>query len=263
MSPHEVIESRVLGAFRLIENPTQAVVKRPLNVSAANSAFIRNRSYHYVISNAAGLTHHTEAFSEPPELPPLETVDIDINVHDPMHRYLPRITTVSLPRDPDPEHAGQANSLFRAIPVQMYAAPTFSMHPNWSGIRTSLSIAGSPDEPVPGALLRVIRSSDDVVLARGYSDPRGEALVIIPGIPITNFSSSSDDEDDSDASGTVTISETAVRVEVIADAALPWPVDPDLLEANRASLIREGDEPLLLTLHTGQIKTLSIEVDLT
>ena len=262
MSLHEVIESRVLGALRLIENPTQAVVKRPLNVSAANSAFIRNRSYHYVISHTAGLTHHTEAFAEPPELPPVEDIDIDINVHDPMHRYLPRITTVSLPRDPDPEHAGQPNSLFRAIPVQMYAAPTFPMHPNWSGIRASLSIAGNPDEPVRGALLRVIRSGDDdVVLARGYSDPRGEALVIIPGIPITNFSSS--DEEDVDASGPVTISETAVRVEVIVDAALPWPVNPDVLEANRATWMREGDEPILLTLHTGQIKTLSIEVDLT
>ncbi len=261
MSLHEVIESRVLGAFRCIENPTQAVIKRPLDVSAANSSFIRNCSYHYVITNTAGLRRHTEAFVEPPELPPLETIDIDIDVHDPQHRYLPRITTVSLPRDPDPEHTGQANSLFRAIPVQMYAAPTFPMHPNWSGIRASLTIAGSPEEPVRGALLRVIRSSDDSVLARGYSDPRGEVLVIIPGLPITNFSSS--DDEDFDASGPVTIPETAVRIEVIVETALPWPVNPDEIEANRVAWIREGDEPILLTLHTGQIKTLSIEVDLT
>ena len=105
MSLHDVIESRVLGAFRLIDNPTQAVIKRPLNVSAANTTFIRNRSYHYVISNTAGLDHHVEAFSEPPPTPPLGDIDIDINVHDPMHRYLPRITTIELPRDPHPDHA--------------------------------------------------------------------------------------------------------------------------------------------------------------
>lgn len=261
MPLHEVIESRVLGAFRLIDNPTQAVVKRPLDVSAANTSFIRNRSYHYIISNTAGLEHHTKAFAEPPASPPLEDIEVDINVDDPMQRYLPRLTTISLPRDPDPDHADQAESLFHAIPVQMYAGPTFPMHPNWSGIRASISIKDSPDVPVPGALLRIIRTSDDVVLDRGYSDRRGEALIIIPGIPITNFATS-EDEDDFDASGPVVISETAVRVEVIVDDSLPWPVNPDVLESNRTSWIREADEPIQLTLRTGQIETINISVDL-
>jgi hypothetical protein len=262
MSLHEVIDSRVLGAFRLIDHSTQAVIKRPLNVSATDTTFIRNRSYHYVISDTAGLEQHTEAFSEPPPTPPLGDIDLDVYVHDPMHRYLPRITAISLPRDPLPENADEADSLFQPVAVQMYAAPTFPMHPNWSGIRASLSIEGSED-PVPGALLRVIRTSDDAVLARGISDQRGEALVIIPGIPITNFSTStSEDDEDVDASGPVVISETAARVEVIVDDALPWPVNPDVLEANRASWIREGDEPILLTLRTGQIETINIEVDL-
>lgn len=260
MSLREVIDSRVLGAFRLIDNPTQAVIKRPLNVSATDTSFIRNRSHHYVISKTAGLEHHTEAFSEPPPSPPLGDVDLDINVHDPVHRYLPRITTISLPRDPLPENADDADSLFQAVPVQMYAAPTFPMHPNWSGIRASLLIEGAED-PVPGALLRVIRTSDDVVLARGISDPRGETLVVVPGIPITNFTVS-DEEDDFDASGPVVISETAVQVEVIVNDALPWPVNPDVLEANRETWIREGDEPILLTLRTGQIEAINIEVDL-
>jgi hypothetical protein len=35
-----------------------------------------------------------------------------------------------------------------------------------------------------------------------------------------------------------------------------------VLEANHASWIREGDEPILLTLRTGQIETINIEVDL-
>lgn len=261
MSLHEVIDSRVLGAFRLIDNPTQAVVKRPLNVSAENTTLIRNRSYHYIISNTAGLEHHTTAFTEPPPSPPLGDIEIDINVSDPMRRYLPRLTKISLPRDSHSDHADQAGSLFQAIPVQMYATPTFPVHPNWSGIRASISIQGSPDVPVPGALLRVIRTSDDVVLDRGYSDQRGEALIIIPGIPITNFATS-EDEEDFDASGPVVISETAVRVEVIVDDALPWPVNPDVLESNSTTWIRETDEPILLTLRTGQIETINISVDL-
>lgn len=257
----EHVDSRVLGAFRLIDNPTQAVIKRQLDVSATHTSFIRNRSYHYVISNTAELEHHTQTFAEAPTSPPLGDVEITINVEDPLLRYLPRLKTISLPRDPHPGHADQDESLFKAVPVEMYAAPTFRLHPNWSGIRASISLQGSPDVPVPGALLRIIRTSDDVVLDKGYSDRRGEALIIIPGIPITNFATS-DDEDDFDASGPVVVSETAVRIEVIVDDSLPWPVNPDVLESNRASWIREADEPILLTLRTGQIETINISVDL-
>ena len=37
-------------------------------------------------------------------------------------------------------------------------------------------------EPVRGALLRVVRDTDDALLASGISDPRGEALVLVPGL---------------------------------------------------------------------------------
>lgn len=262
MSVHEVIDSRVLGAFRLLDNPTQAVVKRPLNVSASNTQFIRNRSYHYIISTTAGLEHHTQSFINPPLTPDIGDVPVSIHVHDPMHRYLPRVTSMALPRDPNPDHAALEGSLFNAVAVQMYAAPTFPMHPNWSGIRASLVDANDTDAPIRGALLRVIRTSDDEVLARGYSDRRGEALIIIPGIPITNFAVS-DEESEFDASGPVVISETSVRVEVIVDDTLPWPIDPEFIEAHRDDWLREGDEPILLTLRTGQIETININVDLT
>ena len=264
MSLLERVESRVLGAFRLIDSPTQAIIRRPLNVSASNTDFIRNRSYQYVIRSTAGLENHTHDFLEPPSTPALGSIDVAIHIHDPVHRYLPRVTTLALPRDPDPDHADQDTSLFQAEAVQLYVTPSFPMHPNWSGVRATLTIDGSDDEPLPGALLRIIRSSDDVVLARGVSDRRGEALVIVPGIPITNFSSStSEDDADFDASGPVVISETAVKMEVIANDALPWPVDPDVLEANRGSWLREGGEPVLLTLRTGQVEHINIAVDLT
>lgn len=262
MPLREVIESRVLGAVKFLDNPTQAVVTRLLNVSANDTSFIRNRSHHYVINNAPGLADHTTSFMAPPATPPLGSVAVHITVSDPVKRYLPRIVTVNLPRDPDPEHSDQADSLFRAVEVQLYSAPTFALHPNWSGIRASITQAGTDGTSVGGALLRVIRASDDVVLARGYSDPRGEALVVIPGIPITNFATDEPSEEDADASGPVVIAETAVRVEAIVDDSLPWPVNPDVLEANRASWLRDTGGPILLTLRTGQIQFINIEVDL-
>ncbi|MCP4622999.1 MAG: hypothetical protein GY850_05655 [bacterium] len=49
---------------------------------------------------------------------------------------------------------------------------------------------------------------------------------------------------------------------MIVDSALPWPVNPDVLEANISTMLRNQDQPTLLTLKTGQIETVAIEIDL-
>lgn len=261
MSLHEVMDTRMLGALRLTDAPSQAVIRRPLSVSSADATFIRNRSYHYVLTNATGLEHHTDVFAQPPPLPDVGDIEVTVDLSDPMQRYLPRLLALALPRDPEPANADQSASLFSPVAVPMYPAATYPLHPNWSAIRVSLSVEGSPDSSLPGALLRVVRLSDDTVLARGISDRRGEALVIVPGIPITNFADSVDG-DDVDASGPVLVAETAVAVEIIADETLPWPVNPDALEDNRVAWLRQGDEPLTLALRTGQVETLNLVVDL-
>lgn len=263
MSLREVIDTRVLGALRLVDGPTGAVIQRVMTVDSPTGNFIRNRSHHYVIRSAQGLEHHTTSFENAPGTPAVGDIDLPIRVHDPMHRYLPRASNIALPRDPDPSNADEPDSLFRAVPVAMYPSATFRLHPNWSAIRAALAVEGSPDTVLPGALLRVIRDSDDEVLARGLSDTRGEALVIVPGIPITNFAGSGEEEEEFDASGPVVIAETAVRLEVIVDHELPWPVDPEQLEANRATLLRPSNAPTDLTLRTGQVETLDLAVDMT
>jgi hypothetical protein len=90
----------------------------------------------------------------------------------------------------------------------------------------------------------VIDEADDTRLASGISDERGEALVIVPGVPVTTWS---------DAPGAVVVSEIAAQLEVVFDPAsgrrvppaevragrapqvLPL-VNPDALEAQRAAL---------------------------
>ena len=53
-------------------------------------------------------------------------------------------------------------------------------------IRASVT-AQATGQPLSGALLRVERTSDATYLAGGISDSRGEALVAIPGIPVTTW----------------------------------------------------------------------------
>ena len=263
MRAPDIIDRRVLGALRLIDHTTEALIRRPMQLTADNVRFIRNLSSFYVISAAPGLASHLTEFASPPSQPAVGSIEISVNIADKKRTYLPRLLSIDLPRNPEPADSDQADSLFQPVDVFMYRATNAFTNINWSVIRGSVFRLDAQDNRIPirGALLRVVRSDDDAVLARGLSDTRGELLVTVAGIPITNFSNGEDD-DDSVPSGPVVTSETAVRLEVIVDSALPWPVNPDVLEANMATMLRNQDQPTILTLKTGQTETVAIEVDL-
>ena len=263
MKVPDIIDRRVLGALRLVDHPTEAVIRRPLQVTADNVRFIQNLSSCYVVSTAPGLASHLTEFDAPPSQPAVGSIPITVIVSDKQRTYLPRIMTIELPRNPDPTASDQADSLFQPVDVFMYRASNAFTNVNWSVIRGSVFRLDEQNNRIPirGTLLRVIRTDDDAVLARGLSDTRGELLVTVAGIPIANFSNVEEDEDNT-PSGPVITSETPVRLEVIVDSALPWPVNPDVLEANIATMLRNQDQPTLLTLKTGQTQTVTIEVDL-
>jgi hypothetical protein len=259
----EVIDSRVLCAIRFIDHSTESVIRKPLQLTAGGVRFIRNLSSYYVVSEAPGLGEHVSEFETPPTDPPAGDIQIIVSVEDPSQTYLPRIMTIDLPRDPDPENTDNADSLFLPVDVTMYPASHISTNFNWSLVRGSVfSLNGLNRRiPVHGALLRLIRTDDGAVLARGISDRRGEFLVTVPGIPITNFSNGEND-DDNEPNGPVTVNETSVSMEVIVDPGLPWPVNPDDLEQNRTDWLRNEENNILLILKTGKTETIEITVDL-
>jgi len=263
MNVPDLIDRRVLGALRLVDHPTAALIRRPLRITSDNVCFVRNLSSYYVVRAAPGLAAHITEFEAPPAEPAAGSISITVRIEDVHQSYLPRITTMELPRNPDPAFSDLPSSLFQPVDVVMYRTPNAFTNVNWSVIRGSVFRLDDQDNrrPVRGALLRVIRTDDEAVLARGLSDHRGELLVTVAGIPITNFSNGAEEES-STPSGPVITSETAVRLEVIVDAELPWPVNPDLLEANIATMLRNGDQPTLLTLKTGQTETVAIQIDL-
>jgi hypothetical protein len=257
----EHIDSRILGALRCVDHATEATIRTPLKVVADNVRFIRNLSSYYVISHAPGLEEHITEFEAPPMIPPLDSIEITVSVEDPGGTYLPRTDTITVPRDPDPE---ATHSVFQPVDVILYRTSNASVQVNWSIVRGSVFQLDEESARISirGALLRVIRTEDDAVLARGLSDTRGEFLITVPGIPITSFANGEDDGEET-PSGPVVTSETPVCLEVIVDPALPWPVNPDELEAHRASWVRNADEPLLLSLKTGHMEKVEITVDLT
>jgi hypothetical protein len=229
MTP-ELFDARVLGAVRFVDNATQGQISDGLAVISTLGDLRKNRSGLWVIWNASGLEAHTTVFDHPPAAPPVGSVAMALTVTDQTGRYLPRSATVALPRDPDPKNADQPASLFQAASVILYPSPAAPVSPGWAVIRAHVQDAATKG-PLQSALLRVLRTSDSIVLARGMSDDRGEALVVVPGIPVTTFNT---------GNGAPLATEVDVTVEAIFDpeavegkAGLPKASSPEKLAAGR------------------------------
>jgi len=238
----ERTDTRLLGALRCVDASTGAVLTELLQVRVAGARIRRNRSGLYIIASAdPPLAAHEAEFDAPPSTPALGSVELTATLEDPAGRYLPRTATLALPRDPLPANAAQADSLFQPIQIAMFPASTASVGANWSVLRVSVRETASSDA-LGGALLLVTSGAN--TLGRGLTDWRGEALVAVPGVPVTTWSEAPD---------AVVVSEISAQLEVVFDPAtgrrtpqadvragrtppvLPL-VNPDALAAQRAVL---------------------------
>jgi len=240
----EEIDRRYLGAVLFVDHATKGVVRRSFDIEAKGLHFFTNPSALHVISSAAGLESHIHSFTAPPDQPGIGSTFFDLTVSDPLQKYLPRIKRIALPRNPDPQ---ADDSLFAVVEVAMFPGAAASVRPNWSIVRAAVSLA-DPERPLPGSLLRLVREEDGKLIASGLTDRRGEALIIAAGLPVHNFVTGAElpdnelDHDDWVAAGAVVEKDTAVRLEVVVDHALPWPVDPEVLEENRGQWRRQVRE---------------------
>jgi len=204
----ERVEARALGALRFVDASTRGHVPGPLELRPVEGRvrLVRNVTGSWVVAAWSALSAHESAFGAPPAAPPLGSRLLRLRVQDPTGLYLPREVAVALPRDPDPEHASDAASLFRPVEVPLYPAPRAATGANWSVLRVTLRDGGG--DALGGALLRVRRNGN--VLGRGLTDGRGEALVALPGVPMVTFG-----EDDE----AVVVTEVAVTVQAVFDPA--------------------------------------------
>ena len=220
-----LLDRRILGAVQLVDGVTGVPIARTLVVHTTESRWRRNRRGLYILQWAPGLDAHVTSFDAPPPDPPIGAVSLAVQVNDPRGAYLPRQATLALPRDPDPTHVDQPDSLFQAAKIAMLPTPAAPTWAGWAVVR----ISKDPAEPLrPAALIRVVRTSDGTEIGRGMTDGRGEALVAVHGIPVTTFGA---------GTGPVIETEVPAELELIWDpdeASHTWP-DPDRLAAERAA----------------------------
>lgn len=254
-------DQRVLGALALVDASTGAAIDRALELRVlgpGHAVLRRNASGLVVIREWSQLAAHASAFDAPPEAPAIRP-SLRVAVRDPLGQYLPRLASITLPRDPSPEQAASADSLFQPLRVPMYPAAGAATGNNWSLLRVSLHASDNGDA-LGGALLRVRRNG--TVLARGLTDARGEGLVAVVGVPVTTFS---DDEN------AVVVSEIEVELDAVFDRAMglrtprgvasvatPW-VDPLDLEA-RADTLPRASTSLFIAARRTQPRALVLDL---
>jgi len=261
----ERVESRVLGAVSLVDAATRVRIADGMSVQPpADARLQRNRSGLFVVTHVAALAAHESSFDAPPALPAIGSVSVTLVIDDTQGRYLSRLATIALPRDPTPSDAPPPGSLFSAIEIALYPASTARPGANWAVLRVSVSDSASGDA-LGGALL--LASVGGSIVARGLSDWRGEAFVAVPGVPVTTWS---------DDPGAVIVAEVAAQLDLVFDpaagtrvaaalvrdgrapAALPR-VDPDAIEAARAALPHAS---LAVSLASGRAQALSFPLAL-
>ena len=257
---------RVLGAVELVDATTGARIRAPLQLRPADGAeaprFVRNRSGLLVLWSHPGLGAHAAAFEAPPAEPALHSVALALQVWDPSGLYQPRGFTLRLPRDPDPRHAAQEDSLLRPQRVELFRGAAAPLGGNWTPLAVRVTESGSGD--LLGGTLVEVRDAADAVLARGLTDWRGEALVPVAGVPVTTWGA-----DD----GAVVVHEIPATVHAVHVPALgtrlpaaraagqlpalePCP-DPDLL-GSHPQRVAATPQPVALAARRGARVALSI-----
>ncbi|MFN8333468.1 MAG: hypothetical protein U0175_25595 [Caldilineaceae bacterium] len=215
----ETLTHQVTAALRCVDGNSGRTIASA-QISASGIQFVRNRSGDFVLVDS-------------PNVPQLIVV-----ADDRAGEYLPRRYMLTLPRDPNPANAATANSLFQAAQVVMYPTATSPVTSGWAIVRVTV-VNATTNAPLPGALVRLVQTDGNRLLARGVSDWRGraigEALIAAPNVPAITFGPANGGDD-----GAVLVDTIAASVEaffdpqaIISDA---HPPDPDDLEQRRAQL---------------------------
>lgn len=180
----EGLESRALAAIRFFDAETRVPTAEPVVVSGEGLRIIRNVSGLHVIMDAPGFSDYATHFELPVSPPATQTFTLVARV--PSRRYLSRSFTLQLPRDtsPGPNDTLPSNSVFRPVDVTLY--PSSLMSPSARSAVVRIRVEDKNGKALPDALV-ALSLAEPSIERWGLSNELGEALILVPGIPIADW----------------------------------------------------------------------------
>jgi len=179
----EFLDRRALASM-IFTDAVGRPVLTPVRVTAPGVRLLIKRPGELVVLDAPGFAPHAAAFEAPPAMPAIgsATVQLDLVPADPALGS--RRFAMVLPRDPDPAHAANANSLFRPIEVVLLPAPSGTLTGLVAALRVNVT-RSDDGRRIEGALLR-LRPEGGRPQTLALTDAAGDALLLVPGVPLSS-----------------------------------------------------------------------------
>jgi hypothetical protein len=183
MPAWEFQDRRVLAALTF-SDAAGRTVQSPVRVAASGLRLLVKRPGELVVTEAPGLAAHTAAFDAVPAMPAVGSVVVQLDLVPADPALGPRRFALPLPRDPDPANAANANSLFRSAEVPLLPAPSGSVTGLLAAVRVGVR-RNDDGRRIEGALVR-LRPEGGRPQARALTDAAGDALLLVPAVPLAS-----------------------------------------------------------------------------
>ena len=180
---YDLLDRRVL-ALLTFTDALGARVLSPVSVAADGVRLFAKRPGALVIAEASGFEAYTAAFDPIPAAPAVGSVTLQLDIRPADPALAARRAGVALPRDPDPTHFEQPESLFQAIEVALLPTPLAELAGHTAALSVTVRRADD-NRRVEGALVR-LRPEGGRPEGRAMTDAAGDALLLVPGVPLAS-----------------------------------------------------------------------------
>jgi len=179
LSP-DLLDRRALAWLRLVDVYGRPVTA-PVHTYGEGVTTVRKADGSIAVLSAAGLEDYSASLLAPSS-PAVASRRISLDLEPQSAELDARRFELRLPRDPDPAKADRAGSIFRSVEIEMLPSSGARLAGSACALRVTVR-RKSDKKLVEHALVRA-QSEDGQFSARGLTDPRGEATLIFPALPI-------------------------------------------------------------------------------
>jgi hypothetical protein len=177
----EYSDRRILAALRFVDtlgNPARG----PVTINAPGVRFFVRRPGEIVVTNAPGLDDYAATFPAAPTTPAVGSVAVPLDLWPSDPALGPRRFALTLPRDPDPANAATPASIFQPVVVTLLPATSATAPGQVAALRVIVT-RSTDSARVEGALVRLRPTG--LPQARALTGPEGEAVLLVPGVPLS------------------------------------------------------------------------------